>query len=552
MFMYWETPTPASSWNTGGSGDPSTHTEGYIATNSTSPGPELEKLSVAILEVLYLRDYSNPVLRYFSSTYRTCVGTETSSSGKPRSARVMRSDSISEQDFNHFVVNTTSEVDDEKGRANVWVTHRGTGFPPDDLARELKYITMADRLPVSRAVRTAPREFTFTDNNGRLQVHHELLDVRGRTRALQIVPNFDLITPIIALDCEFQQVRIASLPKCKHRVGRISIVNYDGKIIYDVFAYYPQEEGKTVKLTPKDYGMGVYWPDISPLNGALPVKEVEIQVRRIMLRAKIVVGHAIGNDMKVMSEGMFDGIDIRDTQLHQPWRDAYGKAHQYLPSLKVLSVKLLDKVIQVDEHGSHEDAAATVFVYRKDPEGIEAAQGPNGYINVAEVVAKIAFEFEGYDEALLEEAPIADEGYTGGAQVVEEMMKLPLSDAGVHWQKGAAAIRGSVTTNATLCKEKFVLETMSSFADTTSEDSTVTSAQSSRHNSTSDGASTQASTPPEKTSAFYHMRTAATLKTTTTRLNDHKTSTSTPMHSDAKQTANICKLVTLFWSEDEG
>ncbi|KAK5692314.1 hypothetical protein LTR17_025392 [Elasticomyces elasticus] len=137
MFMYWETPTPAGSSNPGESDDSPTHSEGYIETNLTSPGPELEKLSVAILEALYLRDYSNPVLRYFSSTYRASMETDTSSPSNTRSARAMRSDSISEQDFNHFVVNTTSEVDDGKGRANVWVTHRGTSFPPDDLAREL-------------------------------------------------------------------------------------------------------------------------------------------------------------------------------------------------------------------------------------------------------------------------------------------------------------------------------------------------------------------------------------------------------------------------------
>ncbi|KAK5747164.1 hypothetical protein LTR17_000299 [Elasticomyces elasticus] len=140
MFMYWETPTPAGSWNAEESGDSPRHTEGYIATNLTSPGPELERLSVAILEALYLRDYSNPVLRYFSSTYRASMETDTSSPSNTRSARAMRSDSISGQDFNHCVVNTTSEVDDGKGRANVLVTHRGTCFPLDDLARE--YVTL--------------------------------------------------------------------------------------------------------------------------------------------------------------------------------------------------------------------------------------------------------------------------------------------------------------------------------------------------------------------------------------------------------------------------
>ncbi|KAK5698478.1 hypothetical protein LTR17_023621 [Elasticomyces elasticus] len=89
--------------------------------------------------------------------------------------------------------------------------------------------------------------------------------------------------------------------------------------------------------------------------------------------------------------------------------------------LKVLSVKLLDKTIQGEVHASHEDAAVTVLIYHEDETSIEAAQEPGGYIDAAEVVAMIAFESEGYDEALMEQAWVDDEGNTGGAQATENM-----------------------------------------------------------------------------------------------------------------------------------
>ncbi|KAK5743356.1 hypothetical protein LTS12_023907 [Elasticomyces elasticus] len=88
--------------------------------------------------------------------------------------------------------------------------------------------------------------------------------------------------------------------------------------------------------------------------------------------------------------------------------------------LKVLSVKLLDKTIQGEVHASHEDAAVTVLIYREVEEAIEAAQGPGGYIDAAEVVAIFAFGFEGY-EALLEQALVDNEGNTDGAQAAEKM-----------------------------------------------------------------------------------------------------------------------------------
>ncbi|KAK0328671.1 hypothetical protein LTR82_000603 [Friedmanniomyces endolithicus] len=220
-----------------------------------------------------------------------------------------------------------------------------------------------------------PWEATWTGDEGKEYVHLGNLEILSRTRTLQIEPRFELVTSIIALDGEFQKVFVEALRKHQHRVGRISIVNYFGQIIYDVFAYYDEEPGKTIALPPADLNLGVYWRDLCPENGARPISEVENNIRNILRRAKIVVGHAIANDIKVFSEGVFDRIAVRDTQLHEPWRKEYGKAPQHMPKLAVLTCYLLRKHIQGDEHSSVEDARATMLLVRRDEAAIEAAQG---------------------------------------------------------------------------------------------------------------------------------------------------------------------------------
>ncbi|KAK1093346.1 hypothetical protein LTR48_002541 [Friedmanniomyces endolithicus] len=247
--------------------------------------------------------------------------------------------------------------------------------PPEAIHTDMKGDLHVDLEVLEKLGYKVPWEATWTGDEGKEYVHLGVLEILSRTRALQIEPRFELVTSIIALDCEFQKVYVEALRKHQHRVGRISIVNYFGQIIYDVFAYYDEEPGKTIALPPADLNLGVYWRDLWPENGARPISEVENNVRNILRRAKIVVGHAIANDIKVFSEGVFDRVAVRDTQLHEPWRKEYGKAPQHLPKLAVLACYLLRKHIQGDEHSSVEDARATMLLFRKDEAAIEAAQG---------------------------------------------------------------------------------------------------------------------------------------------------------------------------------
>ncbi|TKA46634.1 hypothetical protein B0A54_02467 [Friedmanniomyces endolithicus] len=248
--------------------------------------------------------------------------------------------------------------------------------PPEAIHTDMKGGLHVDLEVLGKLGYKVPWEATWTGDEGKEYVHLGVLEILSRTRALQIEPRFELVTSIIALDCEFQKVYVEALRKHQHRVGRISIVNYFDQIIYDVFAYYDEEPGKTIALPPANLNLGVYWRDLWPENGARPISEVENNVRNILRRAKIVVGHAIANDIKVFSEGVFDRIAVRDTQLHEPWRKEYGKAPRHLPKLAVLACYLLRKHIQGDEHSSVEDARATMLLFRRDETAIEAAQGP--------------------------------------------------------------------------------------------------------------------------------------------------------------------------------
>ncbi|TKA83566.1 hypothetical protein B0A55_00375 [Friedmanniomyces simplex] len=195
------------------------------------------------------------------------------------------------------------------------------------------------------------------------------------------------------------------------RAGRISIINYRGQVIYDVFAYYDEEPGIEKKLPPKRLRLGVYWPDIKLRSGAKNIDEAERNVKQILQEAEIAVGYAIQNDIKVFSKGMCDGVEIRDT-----------------------------------ENASDEDAAATMLLYRAQDSEIEATQGgAEKYFRGAEVVGGDV-DFVEYGEDKLEKDPEEEEQAALTAALAAAVMKselVSLSGAGVFCQQGIAAVRAA-------------------------------------------------------------------------------------------------------------
>ncbi|KAI7216583.1 hypothetical protein KC333_g4762 [Hortaea werneckii] len=315
-----------------------------------------------------------------------------------------------------------------------------------------------------RNVQTITCDCVQWDNRNRLILPQpKTTRAQKTTRATTPIPRMDRITSAIAIDCEFQEAYVDDLEKCIHRVGRVSLVNYEGHPIYDVFAYYPEQPGYRKKLPPRRLRLGVYWDDIKPRNGACPIAEVEYTVQAILQKADVVVGHSIHNDMRVFSPEVFEGVATRDTQLLEPYRD-YACGRQRLPRLSVLAQVVLGWSIQGMEHSSVEDAAATMALYRKaevlmereqggrgfEPDQMVTESGPDGgWADHDEVVYEDELEEEEEEEkdddfgAALQQGPKSIESEL--AQVAKEAQTMALSTSAQIWQGFTAATRSKST-----------------------------------------------------------------------------------------------------------
>ncbi|MBZ3873767.1 Surfeit locus protein 4 [Sciurus carolinensis] len=158
---------------------------------------------------------------------------------------------------------------------------------------------------------------------------------------------FNGLTRALALDCEMVGVG----PKGEESiVARVSLVNQYGKCVYD----------KYVKPTEPvtDYRTAV--------SGIRPEKlkqgeELEVVQREVaeMLKGRILVGHALHNDLKVLFLD-HPKKKIRDTQKYRPFKSQVKSGR---PSLKLLSEKILGIRVQQAEHCSIQDAQAAMRLY---------------------------------------------------------------------------------------------------------------------------------------------------------------------------------------------
>uniref|UniRef100_A0A8C5KKJ1 RNA exonuclease 4 n=1 Tax=Jaculus jaculus TaxID=51337 RepID=A0A8C5KKJ1_JACJA len=158
---------------------------------------------------------------------------------------------------------------------------------------------------------------------------------------------FDGLTKALALDCEMVGVG----PKGEESIAaRVSIVNQYGKCVYD----------KYVKPTEHvtDYRTAV--SGIRPEN-LKQGEEFEVVKREVaeMLKGRILVGHALRNDLKVLFLD-HPKRKIRDTQKYKPFKTQVKSGR---PSLKLLSEKILGIRVQQAEHCSVQDAQAAMRLY---------------------------------------------------------------------------------------------------------------------------------------------------------------------------------------------
>ncbi|XP_054914105.1 RNA exonuclease 4 [Poeciliopsis prolifica] len=158
---------------------------------------------------------------------------------------------------------------------------------------------------------------------------------------------FSGITQTVAIDCEMVGVG----PDGEESIlARVSLVNKFGKCIYD----------KYVKPTEKvtDYRTAVSGIRPQDIKDGEDIQTVQREVADI-LKGRIVVGHAIHNDLKIL---LLDHPKkfIRDTQKYKPFRRI---AKSSRPSLKVLCREVLNVKVQQGEHSSVQDAQATMRLY---------------------------------------------------------------------------------------------------------------------------------------------------------------------------------------------
>ncbi|NXJ16408.1 REXO4 exonuclease, partial [Odontophorus gujanensis] len=165
------------------------------------------------------------------------------------------------------------------------------------------------------------------------------------------------LTRAVAMDCEMVGVGPSGEDSI---VARVSIVNRFGKCVYDKYVK-PTEE-------VTDYRTAVSGIRPEHLKKGEDFKTVQKEVADI-LNGRILVGHAIHNDLKVL---LLDHPKkkIRDTQRYKPFRQMVKSAR---PSLKLLCERLLDVQVQTSEHCSIQDAQAAMRLYTLEKKKWEAA-----------------------------------------------------------------------------------------------------------------------------------------------------------------------------------
>ncbi|XP_067292417.1 apoptosis-enhancing nuclease [Pseudorasbora parva] len=158
---------------------------------------------------------------------------------------------------------------------------------------------------------------------------------------------------IVAMDCEM--VGTGPGGRCSE-VARCSIVNYYGSVIYDkyILPRHPVTDYRTI------------WSGIKKhhFEQAVPFEDAQNEIVNI-LKDKIIVGHALFNDFRVLGVSTLAQM-IRDTSCCSLLRKLYDAEEKHKVSLKKMAQKLLNRTIQLGRvgHCSVEDSRAAMDLYK--------------------------------------------------------------------------------------------------------------------------------------------------------------------------------------------
>ncbi|KAH0880769.1 hypothetical protein HID58_068163 [Brassica napus] len=155
------------------------------------------------------------------------------------------------------------------------------------------------------------------------------------------------LTDEVAMDCEMVGVSQGT----KSALGRVTLVNKWGNVLYDEF----------VRPVERVVDFRTHISGIRPrdLRKAKDFRVAQTKVAEL-IKGKILVGHALHNDLKVLLL-THPKKDIRDTAEYQPFlKDKTRK------SLKHLASEFLGADIQNGEHCPIDDARAAMLLYQKN------------------------------------------------------------------------------------------------------------------------------------------------------------------------------------------
>ncbi|CAI5662035.1 interferon-stimulated 20 kDa exonuclease-like 2 [Oreochromis niloticus] len=156
----------------------------------------------------------------------------------------------------------------------------------------------------------------------------------------------------VAIDCEM----VGTGPKRLSELARCSIVSYEGDVIYDQFIQ------PSAQVT--DYR--TRWSGIRrrDLVNAMPFAQARMEILSL-IKGKVVVGHAIHNDFKVI--GYCHPPELtRDTSRIPLLNQMAGIEGNKCTSLKTLTKAIFNRDIQTGNkgHSSVEDARAAMELYK--------------------------------------------------------------------------------------------------------------------------------------------------------------------------------------------
>lgn len=159
----------------------------------------------------------------------------------------------------------------------------------------------------------------------------------------------------LALDCEMVGVGHGGR---KSSVARVTLVDWDGRIVYDEFVQQEQEV-----TDYRTFVSGITHLDVE--DATLTLEECREHVAT-MIADKVLVGHALKNDLRGLGL-THPWMSTRDTAKYEPFMQTRFTDNVLWPrKLKDLAFGKLERKIQREgePHSAYEDAAAAMDLYR--------------------------------------------------------------------------------------------------------------------------------------------------------------------------------------------